>query len=1126
MAPTSAPTLASAGAAGSHNAAAVMAAPGAPEPVALERIVGALKLLLSPRGSDSSSLQITKHDVLLDTLISNLSALDRKCEEDPQWKELKSLRDEIAMRADWPQSSLDVTWSFTSQLLVLLLCLKQSMVLLAAHFHPPDPNPRTAEAAPVLSPDTLSVAQQKTVQSALQFVVTLGICPFLLSGVGIPLRCRTEFGAVIQDVVSFAAAPSAIHRLYTSCMVLLDIAKHVSLGSLILGRHFGDIAAGLCQLGFCPMKGKDEQAKPLQEGLKEEERTRARKALRSILDQVYQPLVVRELIILQGGSQQTGSDMKTQTSARAPAWLRRLCGQLLSERLMRPHGVQAVVRGILEGAGAGAAGGAGAEAAAADWRKCDMVAKILASCPQQSLSLEDYYQQVCPQILDLLHIQDKLVARQFQRVATTTFLTMTREHPQLATKHLLQPMLEPIHRCSSAAEVSSERELPPGTVVVKEEELSRCLEDVFKVFVVGNEPGAALLESLLPDLGIVFSLYCFTRQNVSPLRSFCQEILLWMLKKLERKAALAALKGLAGLDRSVPSLHPLCEFRAASQGSTMVTIKETSSDEDEVLYQKVASEQDQVEFLVDLLSQCQECGLAGDFFICCLEELTHVATEDKARVPPEPLSHGSLLALEEYRSFLVEEQEKKLLTLHVVAVLCERMSETVFTSITQVVEFVAATLKRACLSLTQELESAVEAQTLSMSMGLVAAILGGAVQLKSSDFDVLKKLVPLLEEVSCTYPEPVIQELAADLRITICTHGAFSTDAVSAAAEATVKTKGPGGGRMEGQLHTKPQRSSEADVVQTHSGQQPQSEKASHTESPSADPPTPPETQGANPRQQRLSAESATANRSPRCATPEQFQEVLLSAYDPEIPTRAAALRTLSCWIEQRAPQALRTQEKLLKVFLENMEHEDTFVYLSAIQGVAVLADVYPEEILPSLLAQYGSSPGKHPPETRMKVGEALMRIVRALGDMVSKYREPLIHTLLRGAKDPDGSHRASSLSNLGELCQRLHFLLGPVVHEVTSCLIAMAKTDREAQVRRAAVHVVVLLLRGLSQKATEVLRDVLKDLYHLLKHVVRFEPDEAAKLHAQLALEELDEIMRSFLFPPQRLEKKIVVLP
>ncbi|KAL0622086.1 hypothetical protein AAY473_010427 [Plecturocebus cupreus] len=39
---------------------------------------------------------------------------------------------------------------------------------------------------------------------------------------------------------------------------------------------------------------------------------------------------------------------------------------------------------------------------------------------------------------------------------------------------------------------------------------------------------------------------------------------------------------------------------------------------------------------------------------------------------------------------------------------------------------------------------------------------------------------------------------------------------------------------------------------------------------------------------------------------------------------------------------------------------------------------------------------------------------------------------------------------------------------KVTACLIAVAKTDSEVQVRRAAIHVIVLLLRGLSQKATE----------------------------------------------------------
>ncbi|XP_022367571.1 transport and Golgi organization protein 6 homolog [Enhydra lutris kenyoni] len=1092
-----------------------MAAPGqAPGGEALgtcglESILEALKLLLSPGGSDSSSLQITKHNVLLATLNSNLSALEDKLLKDPHWKTLKLLRDEIANNSEWPQNSVDVTWSFTSQALLLLLCLKETMIHLAADFTPGKPNLKTPEAAPALSPDTLSISQQKTVQSALQFVVTLGICPYLMPGVGVPLRCRTEFGAVVQDVVCLDAPPHATRRLYTSCKVLLNVARHTSLGSLIFCRHFGDIAAGLCQLGFSSTKRKPP--KPEGEVLTEEEKTLSREALRDILDQAYQPLAVRELLLLQGGPPQSCTDEKTQVRCQAPAWLRRLCGQLLSERLMRPSGVQAVVQGILEGAGAGAAGGSDAEAAATDWKKCDLIAKILASCPQQSLSPEDYYRDICPQILDLFHFQDKLTARQFQRVATSTFIAMSREHPQLAFKYLLQPVLAPLCRCLNTAEIP-ESDMVPGIILVSEEELTRCIENVFKVYVVGNEPVTVLMESLFPVLGVLFSLYCFTKQSVSHIRSLCQEILLWILGKLERKKAIASLKGFARLDKTASSLHSLCQFRAATQGGIMVTIKEANcdEDEDEALYQKVSSEQCRVEHLGDLLSHCQECGLAGDFFIFCLKELTHLAVEDEAELKTKPFSSKSLLESEEHQA-LVEGQQQKLLVLQLLAVLCERMSEQIFTNIAQVVDFVAATLQRACASLAHQTQSTVESQTLSMSMGLVAVMLGGAVQLKSSDFAVLKQLLPLLEKVSKVYPDPVIQELAIDLRITISTHGAFSTEAVSVAAQSTLNKKDP-----EGKIEEQQQSSHESYNDESHRKQQQGHEKSKQTGLKSSAPLIP----------QEVSEPRATTNQKSESVTTDQLQEVLLSAYDPQIPTRAAALRTLSCWIERRETKALEMQEKLLKIFLENLEHEDTFVYLSAIQGVALLSDAYPEKILLGLLAQYDSDKDKHTAETRMKVGEVLMRIVRALGDMVSKYREPLIHTFLRGARDPDSAHRASSLSNLGELCQRLDFLLGSVVHEVTACLIAVAKTDHEVQVRRAAVHVVVLLLRGLSQKATEVLRDVLKDLYHLLKHVVRLEPDDVAKLHAQLALEELDEIMRNFLFPPQKLEKKIVVLP
>lgn len=48
-----------------------------------------------------------------------------------------------------------------------------------------------------------------------------------------------------------------------------------------------------------------------------------------------------------GGS--SGGSSSRAALGSAPAWLRRWCGQLLSERLMQPNGVQAVVRAILGG---------------------------------------------------------------------------------------------------------------------------------------------------------------------------------------------------------------------------------------------------------------------------------------------------------------------------------------------------------------------------------------------------------------------------------------------------------------------------------------------------------------------------------------------------------------------------------------------------------------------------------------------------------------------------------------------------------------------------------------------------------------------------------------------------------
>ncbi|KAM4612463.1 transport and Golgi organization protein 6 homolog [Discoglossus pictus] len=940
-------------------------------------VTEALKFLITPRESGSTPPETDKQAALLNTLQLNVSSLEDTLLKTPEWEPLRYLKEKVLTETkcleECQEPPADPSWRFTTEALLLLLCLKQCMVQVAAAFQPPKPNLKTPEAAPALSPDTLSISQQKTVQSVLQFVVSLGVCPYLLPGVGLPLQHRSEFGALVRRLVSCDAPVTRTRRLYISCTTLLEVSRHTSLGSLLLTQHLGDLMAGLCQLGYCPTKpNTDQSSSGRNTDLTEGERGGCREALQDLLDRVYQPLVIRELLILQGGPKQgtrpSGSQEVEQRSP-APAWLRRLSGKLLSERLIRPHGVQAVVRGILEGAGVGAVGGRDAEAASSNWKKCAAVAKILASCPQQSLSVEEYYQKVCPQILDLLHIRDPLTARQFQRVATETVVAMVREQRQLAERHLILPMLGPLLRCTGTQTGTSST---PGEMMVPEKELSRCVEDIVKVFVVSNDPTPTVLDFVRRVLSAIFALYCFAKRNVSHLRSPCQDILMWFMERCERGSAVSALSGLAGMNSTLPTLFPCCQIQPGSHGGAVITVRECQSpDDDDTLYEKVSGEQWRLECLVELLSVSSSSGLAADFFLFCLKELTTLVSEPEPS-DPDVGSDDNLLDLER-RLTLREAQEKslerRLQLLQVLSVLCERISDSIFTNVQQVVEFVATTLQRACVSLPLSEGGSVASQTLSMALGLVAAMLGGAVKLSSADFGHMKKLLPVLEQVSLSHPDPVIQELAQDVRVSIATHCAIKL----------------------------PQRT----ASNAQDGK---------------------ETEGAP------SDDHLTSNTS-------NFQDILSAARAPDIPTRAAALRTLVRLLEQKHHEALEHQEQVLQLFLENLEQEDPFVYLSAIQGAAVMSGKFPDRVLPVLLAQYGNTETTNSktrtPETRMKVGEALMRSTRALGDLISHYRDPLIQAFLNGSRNLDSSLRASSLSNLGELCQRLQFSLGPVLHEV-----------------------------------------------------------------------------------------------
>jgi len=186
-----------------------------------------------------------------------------------------------------------------------------------------------------------------------------------------------------------------------------------------------------------------------------------------------------------------------------------------------------------------------------------------------------------------------------------------------------------------------------------------------------------------------------------------------------------------------------------------------------------------------------------------------------------------------------------------------------------------------------------------------------------------------------------------------------------------------------------------------------------------------------------------------------EFRQAWKELEDPLVPVQGHGLLTLSNLLRRKDVEALQHKKELLKIFLATLEHEDSYIYLIGIQALTALADVYTEEVLTALIQQLedvilvgNSSPKlivevdsevpspagnrlQRPSEVRLKVGEALLKVVRLIGPLVPQYKGPLLHAFLRGTKDEDAFVRVSALQNLGELCGLLRYSLGSIVHEV-----------------------------------------------------------------------------------------------
>lgn len=295
---------------------------------------------------------------------------------------LKACRDlskSLSRRSDAPNStftsklttdsdSLPVYLDFTEECLSLLSLLDETLIDLFKKDRDNTAKERPLLPAPVPKP-ILSVSELKSIHGLLQFTISLGIYPFLSPKIDKMLQLKLSNARSLEK---FNQLPDKVKSflLYKSLSVLIHLLGNPVLGAIVSSKHLSDILAALIHICYAPKNTCDysvetmsvtTMASPSDIGHKnpchEEEKNEISaiqhewcvEALQRIVRQSYQPLVIKELLALQSLSSPDGK--KKSGKLCNDNWVRRPCGQLLSERLMDKDGVQNVLKAIYDSTG-------------------------------------------------------------------------------------------------------------------------------------------------------------------------------------------------------------------------------------------------------------------------------------------------------------------------------------------------------------------------------------------------------------------------------------------------------------------------------------------------------------------------------------------------------------------------------------------------------------------------------------------------------------------------------------------------------------------------------------------------------------------------------------------------------
>ena len=934
----------------------------------------------------------------------------------------------------------------------------------------------------------LSVKQQQNVTTLTQLVIAFACLPSMLPGVGLPMDKRSKFYSLVLMEKSLSIEEKH-QRLVNTTLELLELMEESTLSQILLTKHLGDILAILIQLSSAPLKkpsaepeeeGKFHMSQDKYDKLIQEQRDFKDKLL-GILNKIFPPLSVKYLLLLQscGATQAVKPLPKSINTSKSPTpkWVQASCGLLLTHLLTNSsNGVLNVIQGILD---------VGHEDAAHDLQKYVVIANVISNPPSTGkyADLEEYFKLISQQVLAIF---DDVTSKVYRTIACHCIRALTERSLILSTRYLLDPLLDPLLRLLRKSDANDDQDC-----IVSESELGQCIEKIHLCFVLINDPSLMFIAHLKRVMMVLFELHCRISLGVSHLKQPVEDLIKRYLKWSSQSLSLAAIRAyvLKNFDANFKPMLDQYIFAAGSEGGTKVILKDHKKVEENNFY---LEDGETAIIVVDLLTENDDFNNLGvEFYLSLLTDLNQLMQSESDNDDQDITDidvtieandgEEKLLQLEQDLDRTMLIIRRKLMVIKLLELLSEdkELQEQVMKNSMRLIQFLLLTFQR-CAQMCQSRQSSdftsgmAEQQSLLTALTLLNHIVTRT-DVQDEQWEALTKSVTDLQTLSQYHGDATIKTLSGKLLALI---------------QANVQAK----------EHQENMKKKVEEIVH--------------------------KTQEAKIKMEELKElnEKALAERV------DTYEDCLNHLEDKEVPIRGHGLIALTKLVNQKDEEAMKHIEDIFQIFLNNLSDPDTYIYLQAVKGLSACSFYKPDEVITKLCREYAllddhKYPGDKALELRTKLGEALVNITKILGELTPAYKNKLLNPFLAQLNHPDPMIRASSLSNLGEICKNLRFALGGVAQEIFKGLYDVLQWDKAIDVKRAAVLVLKLMLEGLGDDAFAVLQELIRDVWRTLILLKKNEHDEILHIHIDQAIEEINKIVKKFLNPPNEPKKTIYVL-